>query len=292
MKRIFIILITGVLLGACQQGRQAQVEQAMELERVSLEKQALQQQMLERDSTLNAFFDALNQISDNLQVIREKEGRISRGAGNGLEGRPDLMRNINEDIRMMGELMEKNRQLIARLNRDSRASNLRISELDRMIERMNQQLEEKEIQIQVMQEELGKMNFRVEYLTATVDTLEGIRRRHQQEIEDKTLELNTAWYALGSRDELRQQGIISREGGFLGLGRTYRLNSNFDQDYFTRVDITNTRQITIPGKKPVLVSPHPEGSWKWHNDQEILLLEILDYKKFWSASRYLVIQME
>lgn len=286
MKRIFFSLTIVLLFAACQQN------QDQEIERLSLEKQALEEQMLEKDSTLNTFFSSLNQIEENLQEIKEREGRISSGAGAGVEGRPDLMANINEDIRVLGELMEKNRQLIAKLNKDFSSSSMRVAELDKMLARLNNQLQEKEIEISVLKEELGSMNLRVELLTATVDTLEDVRRQQEQAIEQATLELNTAYFVMGSEVELINQGIIVRQGGFLGLGKTNKLNPDLTMDYFTRVDITRTDEITIPGRKPVLISTHPQGSWEIRTDEEVQYLQIQDYKKFWSTSRHLVILIE
>lgn len=271
---------------ACQQGQQEEVA------RLNNEKQALEAQMEKKDSTLNAFFSSLNQIEENLQRIKEQEGRISQGAGASLEGRPDLMNNLNEDIRQMGELMEKNRQLIARLNRDFNNSTLQIGELDKMISRLNHQLQEKEVEISILQEELGNMNLRVEYLTATVDTLEDVRQRQERILQENELALNTAWFALGSQEELLENGIIIREGGFLGMGRTSKLSADLDPDYFTRVDITRTPHITIPGKEPVLISTHPEDSWSLRLDGEVYYLDILDAEKFWSTSRHLVIEVQ
>ena len=286
MKRLLLVLFAGLLMSGCQQSQEE------EIERLNMEKQALQEQIQERDSTLNEFFGTLNQIEDNLQAIKEREGMISRGAGAGLEGRPDAIENINEDIRLIGELMEKNRQLMARLTRDFNASNVRIAEFEKMVTRLGDQIQEKEIEIQMLQEELSRKNLQVESLVATLDTLREVRRQQERIIEEKILEMNTAYYVMGSREELREQGIMVREGGFLGIGRTNRLGGNFNLDYFTRVDVTRTSEVTIPGRRPVLVSAHPEGSWRLRREDDMYYLEILDKEKFWSASRYLVIEME
>lgn len=285
MKKIILFAIVGVFLASCGQKVQEEVE------RLQQENLELKEQLSTNEGTFNEFFGSLNQIEENLALIKEKENIISQGTQNDLEGRADKMEQINEDIRMIGELMEKNRQLIARLNRDIRNSNVKVAEFERMVARLNDQIQEKEIEIEGLRDELGRMNLRVDYLSATVDTLQEVARERGRIIEEKISEINTAYYIMGSRRELRDWGVITREGGFLGIGRTNRLRSDFDHSNFTRIDITLTREITIAGKEPLFITTHPEGTWEYKVEDDVTYLVILDPVKFWSASRYLVIEI-
>lgn len=285
MKKIILFAIVGVIMASCGQKTQEEVE------RLQQENLELKEQLSTNEGTFNEFFGSLNQIEENLALIKEKENIISQGTQNDLEGRADKMELINEDIRLIGELMEKNRQLIARLNRDIRNSNVKVTEFEKMVARLNDQIQEKEIEIEVLKDELGRMNLRVDYLSATVDTLQEVARERGRIIEEKISEINTAYYIMGSRRELRDWGVITREGGFLGIGRTNRLRSDFDHSNFTMVDITLAREITIAGKEPLFITTHPEGTWEYKVEDGVTYLVILDPVKFWSASRYLVIEI-
>ncbi len=286
MKNLIVVLVFAFFFASCGQNNQEEVE------RLQQENLELKEQISTSEGTFNEFFGALNQIEENLALIKEKENIISQGTQNDLEGRTDKMEQINEDIRLIGELMEKNRQLINRLNRDIRNSNVKVAEFEKMVARLNEQILEKEVEIEGLREELGRMNLRVDYLTATVDTLQEVARQRGQIIEEKTSEMNTAYYTMGSRRELRDWGIITREGGFLGLGRTNKLRPDFDHSNFTRIDITQTREITVAGRDPLFITTHPEGTWEYKVEDEVTYLLILDPAKFWSASRYLVIEIE
>ena len=281
-----MLAIVAFLFSSCTQNVQEEVE------RLQQENLELKDQLTTKDDTFNDFFASLNEIEENLALIKEKENIISEGTQDNLEGNSDMMDNINNDIRMIGELMEKNRQLINRLNRDIRNSNVKVAEFEKMVTRLNEQIEEKEVEISTLREELGRTNQQVDYLTATLDTLQEVARQREQIIEEKVSEMNTAFYTMGSRRELRDWGIITREGGFLGIGRTNRLNSDFDHSNFTRVDITQTREITVAGLNPIFITPHPEGTWEYRTEDEVTYLVILDPEKFWSASKYLVIEIE
>lgn len=285
MKKLVLIAIISAFVVSCAE------QSNEEVERLQQENLVLQEKINTQEETFNEFFGALNLIEENLSLIKEKENLISQGAQDNLEGRTNKMDAINEDIRLIGELMDKNRQLISRLNRDMRNSNVKIEEFEKMVLRLNQQIEEKEIEIEVLKDELGRMNLRVDYLTATVDTLKEAARDRDRIIQEKTLEINTAYYTMGSRRELRDWGVISREGGFLGIGRSNRLRSDIDHSNFTRIDITLTREITIAGKDPNFITPHPEGTWEYRTEDGVTYLVIVDQEKFWSTSRYLVLEI-
>jgi len=262
-----------------------------EVERLQEENYALQQQVELNSQNVESYFSDLNQIEDNLRLIKQTENLISGQASGDLELGVTQQERINEDIKMIGELMEKNRLLIASLNNRIRNADTRIKGFEQTIERLNQTLEEKEVEIELLRNQLATTNLRVDLLSAKVDTLERDAREKSRRIEQQTIELNTAYYAVGSRRELTDNKIISREGGFLGLGRSERLKADFNHDFFTRVDITRVSQITINGQRPELITTHPADSYEIKTEEGETYLEIKKPESFWSASRYLVIQV-
>ncbi|HSV88983.1 MAG TPA: hypothetical protein VLH61_10110 [Bacteroidales bacterium] len=284
-KLIFIALISLLITGCGQKARE-------EAERLQQEKLALQEQLETQEESINEFLSAINQIEENLALIREKERAISQGARENLERQDGQMERINDDIRLIGELMQQNRQLISRLNRDLRGSNLRIGEFEKRVAELNERIVQKESEIAALQEELSRMNLRVDYLTSTIDTLQLAAQERVRFINAQTAEMNTAFYTMGSRRELLEWGVIIRQGGFLGIGRTNRLHPEVEQVHFARIDQTQVREITIAGTNPNLITPHPEGSWEYLTENGITSLVILDPSKFWSTSRYLVIELE
>ena len=115
----------------------------------------------------------------------------------------------------------------------------------------------------------------------------------QQVVAMKTEQLNTAYYAIGSKKDLTKKGLITKEGGFIGLGRESDLSTTLDPNSFTKIDITSTTEIPIHGERVKLISTHPEGSYKLvEGSASIDKIMILDPLKFWSISKYLVITSE
>jgi hypothetical protein len=262
-----------------------------EIERLQEENQLLKEQLEVNTENVETYFADLNQIEENLRIIKEREDIISGETSVGVELGVSQQERINQDIMLIGELMERNRELIASLNNRIRSADQRIAGFEQMVARLNQTLEEKEIEIQMLREQLAHMNLQVDLLMARVDTLEQESERKSQLLQEQKLEMNAAWFALGSRRELIDNNIISREGGFLGIGRTNRLKTDFNKDFFTRIDVTRDFDITIIGEDPELITTHPSNSYQFVVEEDETFLRINDPERFWSASRYLVIQI-
>jgi len=115
----------------------------------------------------------------------------------------------------------------------------------------------------------------------------------QNIIKERTDKLNTAHFALGTFKKLKEEGILNREGGVLGLGANKAIQENFDSKYFTELDIRKTKTIPVNAKKAVLISEHPLNSYKLvkENDQ-IAYLEIENPEEFWRISKYAVIEVK
>ncbi len=108
---------------------------------------------------------------------------------------------------------------------------------------------------------------------------------------EKKEKLNTAYYALGTAKELTKNGVLTKEGGFIGLGKTQQVD--FTKAYFTKVDIPGTNSIIIGAKKAKLITNPPIGSYKIEGENgNADKLTILNSKEFWSVSKYLVIVIE
>jgi hypothetical protein len=106
--------------------------------------------------------------------------------------------------------------------------------------------------------------------------------------QDKAL--NTGWFVFGTSSELKEQKIITKKL----LQKTKVLeNEDFNKDYFTQIDIRTDKEIKLYSKDAKLLTAHPEGTYELvKDDKEQLTLKITNPNKFWSVSRYLVIEVK
>ena len=161
-----------------------------------------------------------------------------------------------------------------------------------MIVTLNQQITDKNTEIQTLNFELKDLNFEIKDLTDELIDMQSNNENQTQVIEKQTNELQTAYYVVGTQKELKEHKIITKEGGFIGLGKNTKLDDNFDKEYFTEISTVSFNKISIFSKKANLITTHPSGSYEWDGtDKKVNNLIIKDSKAFWSVSKYLVVEV-
>lgn len=231
---------------------------------------------------INELFGTMNRISENLRTIRTKQGQLG-APGGGSEG-GDAEQRIMEDIQSIDALLAENRTLIGQLRERSKASANNLVELERTVTELERNMSEKDEEIATIKEQLASTN-------SSLATLIEMYRDKSQLADMQRNELNTAWYAVGTARELRDNGVLSKEGGVIGIGGVNKLNTqDLAKGYFSKVDVTKTTSIPVVAKKAKLVTTHPEGSYRFENGAE--KLTITDPDAFWSISKYLVVVVE
>jgi predicted nucleic acid-binding Zn-ribbon protein len=235
-------------------------------------------------ASLDSFFRAMNDIQANLDEIKKKEKMISKDtAGGDVAGRKD---QITNDIQAIYDMMVQNKQRLATARKNLKNSNLQIASMQTTIDNLTVQLAEKEQEVTGLKNNLEKMNLELSNLSMNYTEL-------QTESDAKTVVINTAYYAFGTKKELIKKGVLTKEGGFIGLGKSEKLSETMNKEYFTQVDISSLNEIQLGAKKAKLETTHPAGSYKIEGtDGAAEKLVILDREKFWSVSKYLVVVVE
>ncbi len=245
--------------------------------------QNLKGQLSEKEAAVQEFISAFNEIQSNLNDIKEKEKIVSSSTqGGDVKSKED---QIKEDIQAIYELMAKNKSRLSSLNKKLKTANTKIQGLEQMIATLEAQLNEKDVQIGELTNKIEQLNIELSNLTVNYESLE-------QENEVKTEKLNLAYYVIGTSKELKEKGIVTKEGGFVGIGKTTNIKKDFNRDYFTKIDISQTSVIPIGAKKIKILSSHPSNSYKLIGEKPVEKIEISNAEDFWSVSKYLVIVVE
>mgnify|MGYP000944211340 CR=1 FL=1 len=290
MKKLAILLLAVVLV-SCNARKK-------EIERLQAKNDSLAQLTQLKDASLFDFIASFNKIQSNLDSIKALENIISINTASG-EIKGSAGDQVNEDIKLIYDLLVKNKKLVASLRKKLRNSDVKVAELEKMVTYLNAQIEEKDQQINTLKGELAKMNVEVENLSSRVTELEDETavqseeiQTQKQEIETKTGMLNTAYYAIGTKKELIDNNVITKEGGIIGIGSSKTLKENFNKDYFTRVDITKLKFIPLGARKARIITKHTADSYRISGVKKADTLFITNYSDFWSVSKYLVIEVE
>lgn len=251
-----------------------------------------------RDSVVNDLVSSFNEIEDNLKFIKEKRKQLSIEQEK--EGGTDKKEAIINDIKLMNKMLEESSAHIAQLEKKLKKSGIRLSAFQNKIASLSKTVADQNSQIEELRKTIEEKDMMVAGLNQRVDSMQyEIAKRNdtieskQNLIAQKVDALNTGHVAYGTYKELKAKGLLTKDGGFLGLGRTTELQENFDPEYFTDLNIQETKTIPIHSKKAMIITEHPDSSYTMvKQDGQIAYLQINNPEEFWKISKYAVIEVK
>jgi hypothetical protein len=285
IKLTVIFLLGLLLITGCGKKKEQQI---LDLQAKNAK---LQAEFSQKDSLLNELFGSINQIEHNLSEITAREKLITDAPVDEKRMNMDVRDKIMDEIISINNMIELNKKQLAVLKDQLKKSDVNTAALKETIKLLSVRLEEKEQEISGLKEQLVKLNFKIGELNATVDTL-----REETALQSKVIsqqdamlgEMNTIWYVVGTKKDLSEKGIIEKAGGL--LSGNMKMSEMINPDYFTTSDLRNMSIISFESSKAELVTIHPEGSYKFLEENEMIKgLEIINPKDFWKSSRFLVI---
>jgi SMC interacting uncharacterized protein involved in chromosome segregation len=267
-------------------------EQKRQVAMLEDQKTSFTELLTQRDSTINDWVLTFDEIEKNLQVIKEKEKIITMNASD-REFSKDRKKQITEDINYINTLLDQNKKKIASLNEQLKKSGGTIKGLQNKITELEAAMKKSEVEISDLKTALAEKNFKIDQLNGRVDEMAVAIEQKDQTISTQTAEINKAFVTAGTFKSLKSKGLVSKEGGFLGLGKNKSLKENFPDSLFSQIDITVTKTIPVNSKNAKLLTEHPTGSYELiHQDKDkIAYIEITDPNQFWKISKYAVVEI-
>ena len=271
------LVVVLLMLTACGKNSKQEEERQKEL----TELQTLRTQVAEQDSLINM-------VIQNFAQIQQLEGMISLDSNSEV---PQSQRaKIEDNLRLINEKLESNRQTIDLLNKKLAQSGNKNSSLQRTIGTLQEQLNAKNAEILDLTEELKRKNYAIGVLDSmvtglsnNVENLSKTSAAQQAEIDRQDAALNTVRYCIGTSRDLKDMNIV-RNGEVVTEG--------YQSDYFTQIDLRKVTSIPLYEKRAELKTKHPQSSYKLvKGEDKMLTLEITNPKEFWSLSKILVIQI-
>lgn len=255
------------------------------------QKVTLTDKITARDSVISEWITTFDDIEKNIAMIKEKEKMITVNSSN-TEISKDKRQQVLEDISYINTLLEQNKKKIASLTAQLKKSGGTIKALQTKITELEATMKQNENEIAELKTALVDKKFEVEQLNTQMTVLQDTIARKDEKISTQTNELNKAFYAVGTYKELKAKGLLTKEGGFIGLGKTASLTGNLPDSALIQIDITITKSIAVNTKNAKLISEHPAGSYEFirDTDKKIKSIEIKDPALFWKISKYAVIE--
>jgi len=283
MKKLLFFAACTVAVASCNQDAVKKAEQAALQQRDSLE-----QIIAQKDNEINDMMTTLSDIEEGFREITEAQNRVTLAkSGEGT----NTKQRITENLQFIQSAMQQNKELINKLKQQVRESTVKGGQLKKIIDNLTQQMEVKDKQLQALREELDKKDIhiaeldeRVSDLNTNVASLKEENTQKTETISTQDKALHTAWFVFGTKKELKEQNILD-------AGEVLR--SNFNKEYFTKIDIRIDKEIKLYSKSAEILTSHPASSYTLQRDaNKQYVLRITNPDAFWSTSKYLVIQVK
>ena len=287
MKKLLFLSMCVALLSSCgNSGRN---------DALKAQNDSLNIVLAERDAELEGIMEAFNEVQEGFRLINEAENRVDL-QGDYAEG-TSAAQKIRDDIRFISEKLQSNRERIAELEAQLNNGKYASSQLKKTVANLKKELEAKALQIETLQEELASKNIRIAELddavaglSQDVAKLKADNAAKEAVVASQDKALNAAWFVFGTSSELKEQKILSKK--FLQKAKVLE-GDDFNKDYFTQIDIRRDKEIKLYSKDAKLLTVHPDGTYELVKDEKgLLTLKITNPNKFWSVSRYLVIEVK
>ena len=176
--------------------------------------------------------------------------------------------------------IERTKEKIEQLDASLRESGVQVVGLKKMIKNLKSTVGEKEKMVAYLSSRVDSLQTTVTGLVATVEQNQDTIQAQAQVIEDKRRELGTIFYAIGTKKDLTNSGVIEAKGGLLGIRKTLKPSGNFDESRFTAMDTDMETVVHIPAAKVQVLSAQPLSSYRLELVGNQMELHILDTKEF------------
>lgn len=287
MKKIFLalgLMMFTVAFTACNQ-------KELDAQKATID--SLQGVVDSKDAEIDDLFQMLNEIEGNLSMINSKYSSVQEMRRNNTEGTYNHKKEIADQMSSIESIMADNKAKIAQLN--SRVSSLskKNNDLQAYITKLEERSAAQEEQIAELLTELENNKVVIKGLNKNVSELTASNQQKDEYIAQQMADANRAWFIVGSYSDLKEAGIVSKTGGFIGIGRRQGTLADMPTELFTEIDRTKVTTITINMKKAQVISKHPENSYELVADEDesgvTAYLRILNPTLFWKYTDYLVV---
>ncbi len=294
MKAWSILIVAGVVLGCEDTALRA------EAERVAAERDSLVAEVLASAALINQINVELADVPDTAMAMDvATEDALSTAASEN----EIALAKIRAAINALGEREKEINAARERIRELSTSESRLSTQIDRYratVEELRVNAEKREAEYEAI---ITQQRTMIAQLSSDLDTARAANAdltRTASLLSDSVSSLseqaNTVYYAVGTKDELTERGIVVSEGSkFLFFGsKTLQPSRELDPADFTSIDKTKVTEIALPraDKNYRILSRHnPAFLSSPVTDKGELreVMQIASPLEFWSASKFLIV---
>jgi myosin heavy subunit len=295
-----IALLSAVALAACDNGAKQQLATISHTDSLRV------------DSLGNVRKDLLEEVMTSTQFVNEINTELAKARALAAEQKSVALDNNTE----MQQVNDERKRVVARISHlvakldsvQTRLASTRkqaqsLSKKDSALLQQVATYEKNIADLQTstaqeratFQQQIQQQTTQIASLNGQVDTLTHVRTDLTNQVTDLTGEKNTAYYVVGTRDELIKKGVLVAEGQkrFVLVGsRKIEPARQLDPTAFTKIDRLADRKINLPaGNYEILSRQNPSFAQPAQSKDGKIAgsLDIQQPEQFWAPSRFLIL---
>ena len=293
-----IVVFSAAALAACDNGAKEQLATLAHTDSVRVDSLAgVRKELLDEVMSSTQFVAQINTELAKARSLTSKADSKTESMDVGAkvkanEDRKVVVARISHLVAKLDSVQTRLASARARLSQKDEALKTQIATYEKSVADLQAAAEKQRSEFQAV---IDQQTTQIAQLSTTVDTLTQVRTALTDTVSQLTTEKNTAYYIVGTRDELIQQGILAKEGSkrFLVVGsRTIAPARELDPSKFTKIDRLANRTITLPEGEYEIMSRQNVAfaAPAAEKDGKIVgALTISQPEQFWENSRFLII---
>ena len=168
----------------------------------------------------------------------------------------------------MSEKLIENESMISELNNAVKLEKNKNSQFATRVTELSTEVAKSNREIYFLKEELYSLN-------SSFEAIFNKYNEQNKKISFLNNKINEIAYVIGTKSELLNNGVLSKSGGLIGLGKSRKLNSDFNTNYFTFSTKQDLKSIVLGYKSVKLMTPHPSDSYKISKNTNELIDSLL-----------------
>ncbi len=294
------LVVVATAVAACDNGAKQQLATLQHVDSVRVDSLGnVQRQLLEEVMTSTQFVNEINTELAKARALANESKSVSLDNNSEMQQvndeRKKVVARITHLVARLDSVQTRlaaTRKAASSLSKKDSALVAQIAQYEKTVADLQETATRERAEAQ---KTIEQQTVQIASLNGRVDTLTQIRTALVDTVGQLTSEKNTAYYVIGTREELIKAGILSAEGQkrFLLVGsRSISPARQLDPSKFTKIDRLADRTIKLPeGEYQILSRQDPSYTAPvTRKDGKVSgTLTINQPEQFWAPSRFLIL---
>jgi len=294
-----VVLLSAVIIAGCNTEAKQQLATIAHVDTLRVDSLSkVRKDLLDEVMASTQFVTEINRELAKARILADKQATTLETSSEMTatnEQRKAIVAKISHLVARLDSVqgrLASTRSRVQQLTKEDSALVQRVAEYEKSISELQATAARERADFQSM---ISQKTTEIAALNSRVDTLTTVRAALADTVGQLTSEKNTAYYVVGTKDELIKKGVLVAEGGkrFLLVGGRHVVPAReLDPSNFSKIDRLTNRTISLPEGQYEILSRQNASYAKPQAEKNGKIagaLTIEQPERFWETSRFLII---